>query len=307
MSRSKFAAQKGNEQYYDVHTDALRRVHKDQRIFYVDSNYSGDADNWSGRRLTSAKPTITSAYSDCTAARGDTILVEPFHAETTTAVLTMSTSYVQLEGVQIANRRPEITLNGAVDMFSVEAAGQSIKNIEQTIVTTDAATALINVAAADCHIDNVKMIPSATAVNTVDCITLASGGDDLELSNLQIYNTVVAVNSFINIEAAVARLKLHDSHMFGDIVTAGIIDAAAATQVALERNVIGTIGTTIPGVTLDSNPTGFVDDLIIYGTHTTLTSNYNFGNLLRLSRIRVCEETDASVQASDIIPVLDTN
>lgn len=290
---------------YDFMADN-RKVHKFQKYFYVDAALSG-VSAWGGRRHESALPTLTSAYAKCTASRGDRILVSPFHTETTTAVLTMDKIGVEIEGQLVGNQRPVITLNGAVDMFSFTAAGQKISKIRTTIVTTDAATAIFNFAAANCVVDDCIIIPSAASVNVVDVFTLATGGDDAVINNIKCHNTTVAVNSFINIEAAVARLELSNSYFYGNVDTAGIIDAAVvATFIHLHDTTIGTIGTTIPAVTLDGNPTGVVERVTTLGTHTTIATNANWGNALRLSDLRTLEATDASVQATNIIPALDT-
>ena len=276
------------------------------RVFYLDSVLGGDANNWSGRRFSASFPTIASAYGACTASKGDVIVVSPYHTETITAVQTMNKIGVQVIGLRSGNQRPVFTVNGAIDLFDFTAAGQRLSNLELTIVTTDAATALINVEAAKCRVDNVKMIPSATSVNVVDCITMSTGSDDFLLENLEIYNTVVPVNSFINIDKACARFNMRNCYAYGDCATAGIIDANTATFLNWKNNTFGTIGTTIPVVTLDSNPTGTVDGFTALGTHTTIATNTNWGNALRLSNLRVLEETDASVQATNIIPALDT-
>lgn len=287
-------------------SDLFARIHKDQKVFYVGSTNGNTA--FSGRRVSGQKATIAQALALTTASRGDIILVDPFHTETTTAVMTLNKIGVTIKGLQLGNQRPVVTLNGAVDMFSFEAAACEINGIDMTIVTTDAATALVNFAAAKCKLANCKMIPSATSVNVVDAITMASGGDDAHIDNVEIYNTTVAVNSFLNIEAAVARMKMTNCHFFGDVATAGIIDAAVvATQINWHNNRVGILGTTLPAVVLDGNPTGVVDLFFGYGTIATLASVNQWGNALRLSRIHALEETDASVQASSIIPALDTN
>lgn len=265
------------------------------------------ADNSSvGRSELEPFSTIAFAITQCVASRGDAIFVMGPHAETTTAVMTLSKAGVQIIGLPIGNRKPRITLNGAVDMFSITAADCRISNLFCTIVTTDAATAIVNVAAARARIDSLDIIPSATSVNVVDVFTLASGGDDCLIENCDVRNTTVAVNSFVSIEAAVARLTLKKNFFFGDVATAGLIDGAAATQIHIFDNTIGTIGTTIPAGTLDSNPTGVVDNNRFLGTHTTIATNFNGGNLLRQARSFVLEATDNSVQATNIIPALDT-
>lgn len=298
-----------NKIYKEYTMDTLSdidRVHNDQSYFYVDSALSGVA-AWSGKRLSQGLPTLASAYDKCTASRGDVIYVSPFHTETVTTALSLSKIGVQIIGKKLGNQRPVITINGAVDMFSFAAAAQKISGLECTIVTTDAATAIVNFAAAKCVVEDLKIIPSATSVNVVDVFTLASGGTDAVIKNTEIWNTVVAVNSFLSIEAAVARLKLIGNRWFGDCATAGIIDAATGTFIHMEDNVIATIGSTIPAVTLDNNPAPLIAiENHFLGTHTTIATNADLGNLARKSGNMVLEATDGSVSATPIIPAYDT-
>lgn len=252
--------------------------------------------------------TIDYAIGKCVASRGDAIFVLPMHAETVTSAITLDNAGVQIIGLQIGKRKPRITVNGAVDMFTITAAECRISGLFCTIASTDAATAIVNVAAARARIDNLDIIPSVTSYNVVDVFTLASGGDDCLIENIDIRNTEVAVNSVISIEAAVARLTVRNFHFYGAVATAGIIDGAVvATDILLGPNVyIGTIGTNIPAVTLDGNPTGVVNGFTGHGTDATIANNNNWGNILRLSNVRAGGSTGPTAQATYLIPALDT-
>ncbi len=295
---------RAKEQFNDELSDLFARVHKDQKVFYVGSVDGNSA--FSGRRVSGQKATIAQAYDACTASRGDKILVSPFHTETVTSVLTMSKIGVQIHGLKLANQRPVITINGAVDMFSFTAAAQKISGLELTIATTDAATAFVNFAAVKCVVEDCKLIPSATSVNVVDCFTLASGGDDGVIRNCEGYNTTVAINSWISIEAAVARFTIENNLFRGDVATAGIIDGATATQLGIFRNKIVTIGTNIPACILDSNPTGQAIGNHMYGTDATIANNAQWGSALILGDNFTRGGTGSTVSASNIIPALDT-
>lgn len=284
------------------------------KVFYVNNATSGIPDGAiggsngnSGTSPLEPFSTLVYALTQCSSGRGDIIYVMPQHAETLTAVTTVSVNNVQIVGVKVGNKRPTFTINGAVDLFSLTGSGILLASLKLTLVTTDAATALVNVAGANCHLYDLQLIPSVATENVVDCITLASGANDVLIEKVDIRNTVVAVNSFISIEAAIARPTIKDCFMFGDVVTAGIIDGAAATQIHLLNNTIGTIGTTIPCAILDSNPTGVIDNNRFLGTHTTIASNAQLGNVARQARSYVLEETDNSKQATNIIPALDTD
>jgi hypothetical protein len=272
--------------------------------FFVDSSTGSNSN--SGRDKDHPVATITYALTLCTASKGDVIVVMPGYTETVTAAITLSKAGVYVIGLGWGNLRPTITGNFAGDAMTITAANVVVDNIRFAGPSTDAQTADINVAAAGVTLRNLEMIGSVGSQNVVDCITLASGADDCTIENVYVYNTTVAVNSFLSIEAAVARLKVLNCFFFGDIVTAGISDGAAATQIYLANTVVGTVGTTIPGCILDSNPTGVVNNVAWLGTHTTIASNAQTGNAIRLKESYVLEATDGSVQATDIIPAKDT-
>lgn len=247
----------------------------------------------------------TVAAALAVAVAGDVVYVCEGHTETITAALAPAAG-VRIVGLGVGLNRPQITVNGAIDGVSLATAGSSIENIHFPAPGTDNQTAVIDVSAAGCVIKNITAIGSQTAKNVVDMITLASGANDCVIENVDFKNATVAVNSFLSIEAAVARLKVKNFRAFGEVATGGIIDAAAATQVDLEDVVVGVTGTAMPAATLDSNPTGMARNCTFFGTHTTLATNANLGNAMRLDNIKVLEETDGSKSAA-IIPAVDVD
>lgn len=248
--------------------------------------------------------TIAAAISACVASRGDVVLVAPGHTETLTAVLTLSKAGVSVIGLGSGSLKPALTSNGAIDCVDITAAGVTFKNFHFPAPETDNATSAINVSGANVTIEDITGIGSQTAKNVVDMITIASGANDLTIRNVEFYNTTVAVNSFLSIEAAVARLRVFDFFAFGDVATAGIIDAATATQIHFKRVSVGVVGTTKPAATLDSNPTGLIENCNFAGTSTTLAANAALGTGVRLFDVKVLEETGGAAQGA-LIPAVD--
>lgn len=304
MSGNSF--QKDNEKFFDLYHDALRRKHKDGRVFWVESNYSGSSTYWSGRRIEAALPTIASAIDKCTASRGDVILVPGFHAETVTAAISLSKIGIQLIGLPVGNLYPTITGNGTIDALSIDAADCVVENLAFGAPSTDEQTAMINIAAANAIVKGIRGIGSQTAKNVVDCITLTAAANDCFITDVELWNTVVAVNSFLSFEGAASRVVIKNFFAHGNVATAGVIDAAAVTGLFLEDVRVAVVGTTKPAATLDSNPTGMARNCFFAGTHATLATNANLGNAMRCDNIKVLEETDNSVSAA-IIPAVDTD
>lgn len=253
-----------------------------------------------------AHSTISSALSSCVANRGDVVYVLPGYTETLTSALTISVAGVSVIGLGNGTKRPTLTGNGTIDAVNITGDGVLFENFAFAAPETDEQTAAINVAAAGVTVRNVRIIGSKTSKNIVDCITVASGADDLTIDDVRIYNSVVAVNSFISFEAAVARLTMTNVMAFGDVATGGLIDAATVTHLFMENVRIAVVGSSKPAATLDSNPTGIARNCFFSGTVTTLASNGALGNAMRVDNIKVLEETNNSASAA-IIPAVDTD
>lgn len=260
--------------------------------------------------VTLCHATIASAVSASSgssgASRGDVVYVMPGHAETLTSALALSVAGMSVIGLGNGNLRPTLTGNGAIDAVNITAANVLFENFLFAAPETDNQTADINVSGAGVTLRNIRIIGSQTSKNVVDCITIASGANDLTIENVRMYNSVVAVNSFISIEAAVARLEMREVMCFGDVVAGGLIDSATATQIFMENVRIAVVGSSKPAATLDSNPTGMARNCFFSGTSTTLADNGALGNAMRVDNIKVLEETDNSKSAA-IIPAVDTD
>lgn len=250
--------------------------------------------------------TIAAAVAVCTASQGDTIYVLEGHTETVTSAITLSVAGISVIGVGRGKLRPTITVNGAIDGVTITAANVTFENFAFAAPETDEQTSMVNIAAAGANVSKIYGIGSQTAKNVVDCITIATGADDCTISDVQLYNATVAVNSFISIEAAVARLTLTNIRAFGSVATAGLIDGAAATALFMEDVRIAVTGTSKPAATLDSNPTGMARNCFFSGTSTTLAANGALGNAMRVDNIKVLEETNNSASAA-IIPAVDSD
>lgn len=295
---------------YGAVTRALEHLGPQGKVFFVASStatwlgdflnrFPNDADG-EPRVFT----TIASALSTSVASRGDVILVLPAYTETITSPITLSKAGVSVVGIGQGALVPTITVNAAVDGVTATAASVRFENFAFAAPETDNATAMINVAAAGVTIRDIRGIGSQTAKNFVDCITLASGADDVVIENVSLYNSVVAVNSFLSIEAAIARPTVRRFFAFGDVATAGIIDAATATQIRFEDVDVAVVGTSKPAATLDSNPTGFIKRSNFSGTSTTLATNAALGTGVRLFDVKVLEETGGAAQGA-LIPAVD--
>lgn len=273
------------------------------KIYYVDST-SGSNNN-TGLDPAGAKATIAGAVSAATANNGDVILVMPGYSETVTAAITLSKAGVRVIGLGDGLLRPSITGNGTIDAVNITGANVQFENFQFPAPGTDDQTADINVAAAGVVIRNTYHIGSTTSKNKTDIITVASGGDDLTIEGIRVYNTVVDCVSAISLEAAVARPVIRDCVIQGTFSTAALMDEATATLATIQRNILkNTKAATAVVDFATGNTTGVMSFNHVSGRHTTLASNVAAGTGMDFFENRVVEE--AAVNGA-VIPAADTD
>lgn len=251
--------------------------------------------------------TIQAGIDACTADADDIVLVMPGHTETITAAIDMDTAGVKVIGLGDGTLRPTVTLNGTINGFNMTSNNTHIENIGFAVITTDLATAFIDVVGVGCTIKNIYGITDVSAVAVVDAITVTATADDLVIDGVEFWNMgLEEVNSFLSLEGAASRVTVKNFFAFGNVDTAGIIDAAKIDYLRLENINVSVVGTTVPAITLDSNPEGVALNVYAAGTHGTLATNCNLGNLMRLHQVWVTEETDGSRQSAQI-PAVDAD
>lgn len=249
-------------------------------VYWVKETTSADYDNFIKERQVqyengkfSVYNTLDAALNACVANAGDVILISPDYTETVTAVKTITKAGVSIIGLGEGMLRPTITGNGTIDVFSVEAANVTIENIIFPAPETDNQTADINVAGAGCVVRNTYHIGSQTSKNKTDIITVASGGDDLLVEGVRVFNTVVDCVSFLSFEAAVARAEVRNCSVQGTFSTAVVMDEAAATLAYIHDNVFKNTKAATAVIDFTNNSTGVMSKNFCSGRHTTIASN----------------------------------
>ena len=273
------------------------------RVFYVteDAERLGDL----SEKFDGVYNTISLAITAAVADRGDVILVDHSYTETVTAVKTVSKGGLSIIGLKKGTQRPEITGNGTVDLFDLTGNDILIQGFAFPAPSTDAQTADINVAGANCTIRDTYHIGSAGSENKVDIITVASGADDLLVEGVVAYNTVVDCVSWLSLEAAVARAVIRNCVIMGQFSTGVLMDEAMATLALIENCVFKNTKAATAVVTFTTgNTTGVMRFCHLSGRHTTLASNLVTGTGMDFFEVRVTEE--ASLNGA-VVPAADTD
>lgn len=232
-------------------------------LWFVDS---GAASGGNGLSPEGAVTTIDAAINLATASNGDIIIVMEGHAETITgaAGVAQDVAGLTIVGLGRGRNRPVITFGTATAAsWDVSAADSYIGNLV-LVNAIDAQTAMVNVTAADCVIEDCEfMLGDATTQAALGVLTSALG-TRLTVRRCHMHGSVDAG------VAAAIRLVGGDSHVIEDNVivgaftTTGCINniTTAATMIAIRRNHL--LNRTADGnntvIVLDASTTGLIVD-----------------------------------------------
>lgn len=233
--------------------------------------HSGTGTNGAGYGFSPDAPLATLGYAVglCTASKGDIIYLMPGHAENigSATACVLEVAGVKVQGIGWGLLRPTLTI-------------------------TTATTATISITAANCWIDNVRVVSNFLGVAA--SITIAGTADGTSLTNLQMCDTSVVLGSLIGISVAADaddlfisgldynqtaltaaatnvilcaggsdRLRLVNSRIKG-ACTGAVVGATAAASTDIWVNdvtVINTDTTNGLGMAFHNSTTGFVDNV----------------------------------------------
>ena len=208
-------------------------------IYFVDSGNGSDGND--GRDPGFPMATIDAAINRCTASQGDVILVQPGHSESLTAAIELDVIGVQILGIGEGTLRPQITLTADDNGIEVSAANCTVENLyfNERTTTPTSNNAYIDVSAVSCKLLSLHFDVGA---EDLDSITIAAGGDSLEIGHCRWVTTANGPDSAIRIEAAgVDLLHVHHCLIDGGTVTnafdeGSIVSGDAHTNCLIEYN-----------------------------------------------------------------------
>lgn len=154
-----------------------------------------------GNPGTYLKPfsTIDYAIGRCTASRGDIIAVMPGHAEniSTASGLTSDVAGVAIVGLGAGTLRPKLSFTAAAGTHVISAANCSFVNMQWEANFADVTTGLDVSGVDGLSWENCYFTESATNMNFVDVIDLATGADDISWRGCRFIGGDAANDSFI--------------------------------------------------------------------------------------------------------------
>jgi hypothetical protein len=234
----------------------LSRLWTDGDIWFVHSGRGSN--NNDGRDPLRPRASIANALTQVRASRGDIVCVLEGHTETVTAAIAMSVAGVSIIGLGVGRARPAITGSGAIDVINITAANCLVQNLRLIGAAADV-TALINIAAADCRVAQCYFQPGATPLASV---TITGAGDRYHIHDCYWKSTANGPDFAIDLEGEADDGLVENC--FFNFIPNGLDNAVIRSDVTAQagfimRNCVA-IGLDATALFLDFNSSGSLNE-----------------------------------------------
>lgn len=233
-------------------------------IFYVDSVTGSDSDD--GTTWAGAEATISAALGDCTANKGDIILVAPNHTETLAAAqLTLNKIGVKIIGLGVGNNRPTIIFNNAAASWDITVANVWLENL---IFRADADDVLIGLHYVDashyCTIKKCEFAITSTK-EFLTAVQVDTGADVLTIDECEFVSASAGANYAISDTVGICdRLTIKNCHINGDYAVAAIGSDQINTNMLIANNIVSNVNAGNFPIELTAAATGELTDNRLY-------------------------------------------
>lgn len=263
-------------------------------VFFVSSTSAQAKDSANqGRHPDTPFATLDYAIGRAVAAKGDTIYCLPGHVETITTAVTLDVSGLSIVGLGRGRNRPRFTGSGAIDVFDVQAANCHLQNL-RILGASASVTALLNIAAADLTVDKLMFEPAETPLASV---TVASGGHRFEITNSKWLSSADGPDFAIDFESSNSDDWIVE-HCFFNFTAAGLDNAvfranADATKGGIIKDCVA-IGLDAAALFVDFNSSHAVGEGLLVNCYWQHLAAATIANGLDLGGYGTSHETGGS-------------
>lgn len=163
--------------------------------YFIDSNTGSDSND--GKSPQRPFATIDYAIGNCTASKGDVILVMPGHSESISGAgaITADVAGISIVGLGWGNLRPTITLHTTATTIAISAANVTFRNL-RIATDVDAVVKVFNITGAGVTLDAVDFVETASCAALQFVLTTAAA-DDLTIQNCRWVQTTTAATALM--------------------------------------------------------------------------------------------------------------
>lgn len=246
------------------------------KYFWVDYSMGTDASTKGSGPKRDAFKTINYAVSQCSANRGDVILVSVGHTEAlaTATALAVNKAGVSIIGLGNGSKRPTITFTATAATIAVSAADVLIRNIRFDMASgaVDSVDQGITLTGANFTLEDCHIIMSDATYQADSFISLGAGATDCTIRRCKVRALNAGAVQFLVGAAAVSGLTVEGCDIRGNFSSALFVNSSTfhLTDIRIERNTLHqTNGTAKAVYNLTTSSTGFVGWNMTQGTTWT--------------------------------------
>jgi hypothetical protein len=248
------------------------------KVFYVDSTHASKSDSvGSGVSPDNPFATLDYAIGQCTANKGDVILLAPAHAENvaTAAAIAVDVAGISIIGLGQGSNRPTFTFTGTAGTIAISAANVLISNVRVTS-GIDEVVKMFHVTAANVTLDRVDHFETPT-FQTIQFLLTTNAADFLTVQNCYHQQATAATAAQLWIQlVGCDNVRIIDNQFFlvlqNGATCATITATTAVLNCLIARNRIHQTGgtTQVSAILMVAASTGYAHDNRVVAAVTTL-------------------------------------
>lgn len=257
------------------------------KVFYVDSTHAAKSDSvGSGVSPDNPFATLDYAIGQCTANKGDVILLAPAHAENvaTAGAITADVAGISIIGLGQGSNRPTFTFTGTAGTIAISAANVTLSNIRVTS-GIDEVVKMLHITAAYVTIDRVDHFETAT-FQTIQFLLTTNAADFLVVRNCYHYQVTAATAAqswiqLVGIDGGIIEDNTFRLTLANSAASVTIHGSTACIGTVVRRNTITQLGgtTQVSAILFVDSSTGVhVHDNRVAAGVTAITTGVDVGN-----------------------------
>jgi len=262
-------------------------------VYFVDD---GGSNSNSGTDKSQPFSTLDYAIGKCTASQGDTIIVMPGHAETTTAIAA-DVAGITIIGLGRGRARPAFTATtAATDLIDVTAANVSINNL-RLVGAASGVTSLISVAAHDFMCEGCVLEQAEAPLIGV---IVTGGYDRFHFKDCLFLGTAVGPNCAIDLQGSGNCVDWTVDGCTFNYLSSTDLDEAGIRSDKTDTGVLVKdcrfIGMTLTAIDFNSSSTGLLENISVLSLDATQAELMDIGLMGAVN----CKVAYASAQGATI-------
>lgn len=211
------------------------------KVFWVASSSDATTPGSDGNEGSFDRPfgTIDYAVGQCTASRGDVIMVKSGVSEDIDAAgaLDLDVAGITIRGCGNGRNRPTLTFSATASTITVDSANITLDNFYIDVTGIDAVVSALVVGAADFTLSNCEVLMADSGGQCTEFILTDANAHRMKVVNCVMRSPDAGANNAISLVGATDGIEIRNCRIYGDFADAAIHNPTSnvATNLLIEN------------------------------------------------------------------------